>query len=489
VARLRSKASSIGIEFVILALTIAALGCGLPSGTPAGAVVGRASRYDYSPSVIQSGNVQEFWWCGEGSNPNKPTQTSDVILYESINLTTKARQDPLIVMGETPNAWDSVFVCNPKVIRGSFNNPLGDSQNYTYAMYYVGTASLAGVNNSIGVAFSNDGITWRKYPQPVIPSTSQTNYGVGQPAVYNSDGKQAIWLFYEDYTPSSHHTKASSTDGIHFVAQGSLTTNGLDPNNPNPSWGDMAYDFKTGYWYAAYNLPTRDPSTTGGVVERGQYGFQLYRIPDSSLLTGATPWQQLMTVDTNLTGNESNFIPGLLRDMYGNVNIGPYPTIQIYTSMSNPQPSWNASLSSIGSSADPMRWDIGSAMWIPNTAMLPLYRYFNGTVHQVTTGWADPSGGFHLDTTLGHLFQSPQQGATVPFYGCKSGSSDYFVTLDGTCQGGHLQGLNGYGYSAQAAGTNLVPLYSCTKGQDNFLSQDSKCEGATSQGLLGYVLP
>ena len=39
-------------------------------------------------------------------------------------------------------------------------------------------------------------------------------------------------------------------------------------------------------------------------------------------------------------------------------------------------------------------------------------------------------GRFPLESTLGHLYQSPQQGATVPFYGCKGGSMDYFVSLD-----------------------------------------------------------
>ena len=51
----------------------------------------------------------------------------------------------------------------------------------------------------------------------------------------------------------------------------------------NPDWGDMAYDPQSGYWYAAFNTADRDPSTTGGFVERASYGFELYRIPDASL--------------------------------------------------------------------------------------------------------------------------------------------------------------------------------------------------------------
>jgi hypothetical protein len=460
-------------------------GCG---STPSSAVVGKAGDYNYSPSVIQSGNLQQFWWCGGGYNPINLQQNSDTILYESIDLSTHRSYGPLTVLAETPKAWDSVYSCNPKVVRGSFDNPVGDGQTYTYAMYYVGTSSN-GIDNSIGVAFSNDGIAWKKYPQPVIRSTSQTNYGVGQPAIYNSDHKAGIWMFYEDFTPTIHHVEAISTDGIHFTKQGTLTTEGLDPNNPRPSWGDMAYDPETGYWYAGFNLPWRSPETTGGTVEYGQYGFELYRIPNSSLLTGATPWQQLMTVDTNLTGYESNFIPGFLRDIYGNLNVGPYPTIQLYTSTSDPQPTWHASPAAAGWSGRIPTWEILSAAWTPNNPPMALNRYINNAVHEVTTGWIDPNGGFHLESTLGHLFQAPQQGATVPFYGCKNGSMDYFVSLDAACDGQRILGVDGYGYSHPIAGLSLMPLYRCYTGHDHFVSTDPNCEGQTTEQLLGYALP
>ena len=98
----------------------------------------------------------------------------------------------------------------------------------------------------------------------------------------------------------------------------------------------MAYDAATGYWYAGFNLPLRNPWTVGGVVERGQYGIQLYRIPDASLLTGATPWELVTTVDTCLTGYEANFIPAFVRDPFGNLNVGSYPTIEMYLAISDP---------------------------------------------------------------------------------------------------------------------------------------------------------
>ena len=69
--------------------------------------------------------------------------------------------------------------------------------------------------------------------------------------------------------------------------------------------------------------------------------YELYRIPDASLLTGVAPWQLLTTVDTNLTGYEGNFLPGFARDMYGNLIAGP--VIQMFMSISDPPPPWNAS--------------------------------------------------------------------------------------------------------------------------------------------------
>jgi hypothetical protein len=454
-------------------------------------MVGRFGKYDYSPSVIQTGNVKQFWWCGFARNPTNSSQETDAILYESIDSVTGTSKGPLTVLAETAGSWDSVYACNPKVIGGSFNNPLGDGASFQYAMYYVGTADPTsyGSNANIGVAFSNDGIHWRKYPHPVIRASSNIGYGVGQPALYNVDHRSGIRMFYEDSNPNVHHVAAISTDGVHFTVQGTLTTQGLDPDCPDPSWGDMAYDPTTAYWYAVFNRQLRDPATTGGVTERGQLGVELYRIPDSSLLTGATPWQQLTTIDTVRTGFESNFIAAFVRDMYGNLNIGAYPTIQMYLSVSNPQPAWNATPAEVGNSALINQWDIGPVQWTPNNPLLPLYQYFNGSEYLATTGWVTEVGNFQQMLMLGHLYESPQNGANVALYGCKSGSTNYFISLDIACDGKLILGTEGYGYPRPIAGLKLVPLYRCSNGQDYFVSQDPKCGGKTTDELLGYITP
>ncbi len=477
--------------FAVLSMMLVTFGCSSSLSLPPGAV-GNIGKYNYSPSVIETGNTLQLWWCSYGINPSNPAQDTDEIFYESINTLTHESYGPVMVLAETPGAWDSVYTCNPKVIGGVFEDPLGDGQKYTYAMYYVGTSN--GINNNIGVAFSTDGIHWKKYPQPVILATSNVNYGVGQPALYNSDHKAAIYMFYEDYTPSVHHVFAVSGDGLHFKVQGSLTFNGLDPDNPQASWGDMAYDSRAGEWYAVFNRPIRPASTTGGIQERGQYGIEIYKIPQDSLLTGASPWHQLTTMDTSTTGFESNFIAGFVRDSYGNLNVASYPAIQLYTSVTYPPPAWEATPVEAGISANPGTWILMPMELAPDvSAAIPINRYFNGSVHDVTTGWISPIGGFHLEEVLGHLYANPLHGATVPFYACKRDQKDYFVSLDIGCEGQRTLGKEGYTYSQPVSGLNLVALYRCSVGlipfQDHFVSRDPKCEGQTTDELLGYVLP
>jgi hypothetical protein len=357
-------------------------------------------------------------------------------------------------------------------------------------MYYVGTADAAGDNNNIGVAFSNDGITWKKYSQPIIKATTSFLYGVGQPVAYNPDGKSDIVLFYEDGNSDPvRHFRVTSTDGVHFGSPQVLTTNGIDPNNANPTWGDFAYDPSTQEWYAAFNFSVRSSATTGGLPEHGQYGFQLYRIPNSALFSGTTPWQLLQSFDTNLTGYESIFLPAFLKDQYGNLIIGGDAKIQILPSVSIPRPAWNATPEQMGQSGNLFHWDIGSAVFDPSMTTRGLYRYRNSQTYEVTTGWIDPSAGFVTDTTLGHLYTGPQHGATLAFYGCKAGDTDYFVATDSLCQGTHIQGINGYGYSQPVSGLSLVPLYSCSTGTSHLVSHDPQCEGHGTGTLLGYALP
>lgn len=464
-------------------------GCG-DSGTPAGAVVGRARRWDYTPSVIQTGNVQQFWWCGEAHNPQKTSQDTDTILYESIDLNTGQHIGPKVVLAETPGSWDSAYTCNPKVIKGEFSNPLGDGQNYTYALYYVGTDNVAGSENGIGVAFSNDGISWKKYPSPVIPTTNRNGYGAAQPVAYNADGKQAITLFYEDDAPPypvNHHWEATSSDGLHFTNIGLFTSKGLTFAADRPSWADMVFNPSDGYWYAIFNIASRNIATTIGILEYGQWGFQLYRIPKDDLLVGAIGWQELKTVDTNLTDYESNFLPGILQDGYGNLFHDSTGKIQVFTSFSNVPVLWDAAPGVATKAAQPTNWDIGYISWSPTDSVYMLNRYSNGFSHIVTTGYIDTQR-FMLEKTLGRVYVRPMNGATVGLYACKEGAKDQFVSTSSSCDGSYIIGLNGYIYAQPPTDATSVPIYRCASSNDHFVSSDPLCEGSQTETLLGYIL-
>jgi hypothetical protein len=479
-----------------ICLVLGVIACGLTGcvevhvNLPPGAI-GNIGKYNYSPSVIATGNMRQVWWCSRGTDPNDNSIDSDAIYYATVDESNLTSSRPKLVLAETPGTWDSAYTCNPKVIGGIFENPLGDGNTYTYAMYYVGTSTVLGIYNSIGVAFSNDGIHWVKYPQPVIQSADPNYwYGAGQPAVYNTDHKAAITVFYEDTNPFLRHVEATSKDGVHFTIQGNLTANGLDLDDPNAIWGDMSYDAQKDEWYALFNRPVRSPQTTGGVVERGQYGIELYKISTDALLTGSSPWRQLAIMDTNSTGFELNFIPGFVRDKWGNLNLPPYPTLQMYTSVSYPAPAWEATPAEAAETAGPNYWILVPMSWDPaGSTSVPLIRYSNGIVHEVTTGWLSPQGGFKLEQTLGHLRMNPEDGAATPFYACKAGNQDYFVSLDVNCEGKRSLGKEGYGYSEQVSGPNLVPLYRCSTALDHFVSTDPKCENGKTDMFLGYAMP
>lgn len=242
-------------------LVFGASGCGIHfRHEPPGTVAGRYAVYDYSPTSVQSGNVRQLWWCGWDDNASDRSQISDSIEYQSIDVATGAHSPPKPVLGETQYAWDGAYTCNPKVIRGSFANPLGNGETYSYALYYVATDLPAGTHNRIGVAFSNNGTDWKKYPQPVISPVGQAGYGVGQPAVHNDDHQSGIRMFYEDDegpTPV-YHVEAISKDGVHFEVLGTLTTKGWTqitrtqigvtwPMTRRPDTGTPASTCRTGY--------------------------------------------------------------------------------------------------------------------------------------------------------------------------------------------------------------------------------------------------
>src|SRR6516162_3789163 len=110
---LRKISPGVRITLAILWAVFALSGCSSEHHLPKG-MVGRLGHYDYSPSVIQTGTVRQFWWCGEATNPTYSSQSGDAILYESMDMVTGKTVGPLTVLAETPGTWHALYTCNPK---------------------------------------------------------------------------------------------------------------------------------------------------------------------------------------------------------------------------------------------------------------------------------------------------------------------------------------------------------------------------------------
>ncbi len=116
-------------------------------------------------------------------------------------------------------------------------------------------------------------------------------------------------------------------------------------------------------------------------------------------------------------------------------------------------------------------------------------QYSNKSSSEATIGWVDPHGGFTLQSTVGHLYEGPQNGANLAFYACKEGTHDYFVSTDTNCGGKLTLGLEGYGYAQAPAGEAAVPLDRCSSAGNHFVSTEPGCSGQSLAGaLLGYAL-
>ena len=438
--------------------------------------------YDYGPSIIQQGTIRQYWWCGEGQNPATGIYT-DNIFYRSYDSSTGQYSPISLVLSPSPgpNVWDEAYTCDPSVIKGQFVNP-ANGQTYAYAMYYTATdrgpggidtgGPLDGTNNRIGLAYSNDGISWVKYANnPVIyPQNSPSDtYAAGQAATYSYDGKAGIYVFHTDCSNTTLGCRLWSrkaSDGIHFGAPTLISNQGLLPNQqPQMGNNDVAIDWQEGQVYGALELPQRSG-------DRETYEIGLYRMSSSDFFNGQGTWQTLGRIDTNLTGSYLNHSPGIVRDQFGNVT--PFlPSIEVaFAEGTN----------------DPNTWDLSSVTWNPTPNTLAFNRYYkSGVSHWVTTGYV--AAGYNLESTLGYLFMAPQSN-TQALYSCVAGGfsgTDHFVSPDPACEGQFVLGVNGWIYSSQPAGVATVALYRCYTGVDHFVSPYANCEGQRVESLLGYA--
>jgi hypothetical protein len=423
---------------------------------------------------VGSDTVQKFYWCGQGSIPGR--SSTDVIYYRYYDYTSGQWSAITEVLAPTYGSWEDnpagAGTCNPTVVKGTFSP--GNGNNYIYALYYVAGESQT-YGNHIGVAFSNDGMTWTKYSgNPIIApqgSIAGDDYGAGEPSAYNSNGSSAINLFqYDDTLPG--HSKSwwrSSSDGIHFSTATAINlTTQVGPTQ----WPtDVGFDYNTNTFYAVIGWYANGGTTAG---------FGIYKAPATSVYSGTGTWTFVGVVDLNLTGVQTMYEPKFYRDTYGNVTY-QLPNIAMTFGGGTNNPS-TSQIYLISQTAQPntlaFQRDLNSGTNLP---------YGD---NWVTTG-AFYLSGYSFQGTMGYLYMAPQTG-TVPLYDCIY-NQDHFVSPTSNCEGQFVLGINGWVYSSPPQGIATSAIYRCLRsgGQNgiyhnHFVSFDPHCEGFTTELLLGY---
>ena len=475
----------------------AALASPFAPAPPAGAenIPVEPGSYNYSPAVMDEGNVIKAWWCSA-----VPEAATDNIWYQEYDKTTRqysGRRSVLQVGRPGTSDWDSFGVCHPSVITGQWPAPGG--QTYNYAMYYTSTnvATGGGSNNSTGVVFSTDGINWNGQHDRYNPNIKQKvrnvagTYGAGLPAAW-SRGGSAVTLFWIDTTwerrdiPESPYGSravvAESADGIRFGEPRTISQAGAAAYWKN----DFAFDdsVQPAMVYSAQALAFR--AGTGPDDKNETYNFGLYRMPMDQLLAGGGTWEHLGSIDTNLTGLPLNFEPGLVRTPEGKIagNVAE-DGLRVWFG---------------GGGQTPATWQLRAMTLDLDAKKMPLRQYAAAGSYWATTGFVPPSvAQADQDPEVLGVLDVVAGPGLVPLFACQRGpltvgadgvltgaGADRFVSLE-QCSGANILGVNGYLYAEVPADVETKPLFACKDGQAQFVSLDPKCDGKTVEAPLGHV--
>lgn len=276
-------------------------------------VIDRFDAWDYAPSIVvlpDNPAQARLFWCS--ADKNLQGRTSDSIF--SVGYDVAARKvvgETVKVIAPSESGWDSYHTCDPSVVAGKFSS---NGVAYAYALYYTAT-ERAGIENHIGVAFSNDLLTWVKYPDYVIQpeSLSGKSYGAGQSSVVNRDG--TVFLFYLDRSRGVQKMLFRTTqDGVHFSDAQLTSMKGLEGLSIDAP--AFAYDSELNKWFM----------TTGIFEGSRPCGGRPARFPYTSVHTYTTDdfqtgdWKEIGSIG----GGEHNLImnhnPEFLTDVYGNLS-------------------------------------------------------------------------------------------------------------------------------------------------------------------------
>lgn len=309
----------------VLALSLALLVA--PSGLAQiaydGTILDRANRWDGYPAHLFYGGKHHVWWCSQGSN------FQDAIYYahKSGALGPGGWSSPVQVLAHAQVPWATNHTCDPSVIRGTFSY---NGQSYSHALYFTAD-NAGGTDNSVGVAFSNNGTSWISYPTAVVPYTGPVGlYGAGMSGVARNPATGKIVHAYLDTTYNPILRLNETSNGVCFTPSPPWTTQlhaagrlGNDGQGP-----DIAYNPSDGHWYAA--IKNHDPQ---GVYD-GE--TRVLRATNPNDLLGS--WQVIGVFNSSVTGFPQNHNSGLGKLQDGQLYVDSQGWAYVFLSVGQVRP-------------------------------------------------------------------------------------------------------------------------------------------------------
>jgi len=207
---------------------------------------------DGPPSHFFDGTTHHLYWRRE--TEEIPGGGWNAIFYSMKDgeLESGGWSAPVEVLNNFDISWSSGHVGDPAILKGQFSY---NSQNYTLALYFTTNPNPPDGPRVIGVAFSNDGMSWDVASSPVISPELDPpgDYGVGMGGVaFSEDG--LIQQIYLDSSVSENSADLLrlrySSDSISFFPSDSLRSEmasaGRDEDGQSP---DIAYSPLLGRWF------------------------------------------------------------------------------------------------------------------------------------------------------------------------------------------------------------------------------------------------
>ena len=157
----------------------------------------------YNRSMLVEGDTIKMWYCGMGNS----SSTHIGYAYSTNGVQWIRNSSP--VMYPTPNSWDNLAVTSAGAIM---------KENGQYRLFSGGWTHSSS-NFHIGLATSIDGKNWTKYPNIVLAGTSGWEYKVVPQAVLKINNQYYLYYSGVNYlmTPSYRIGLAISNDGITFT--------------------------------------------------------------------------------------------------------------------------------------------------------------------------------------------------------------------------------------------------------------------------------